>query len=413
MQFHLKPPGHDGPFLVTDRGVTSKDEGRITFGHVNWMTSAAAMCRMAKKRSGTVGFLLSHSRGRASRQQSSARRRRLVSSRHRLAPAAGQARRRLANCDTAASCRRPFFLPRSLAFYGGGAKDPRQDPKRFGTSGRARGSVISVDCEENPVAIRALVWGENVHEQINKIVGDNYPKGMHERIAEQLRAGHQHHRLDRDAAAARARPDRGQLKETDVLLWWGHAAHGEVAGRDRRAGRQAGLGRHGADRPPLRAFLQDLQAPDGLALRPELARGRRARAASGWSIPGHPIAAGLPQYFELEMEEMYGEPFTVPEPLETVFIAWFQGGEVFRSGLTYRRGAGNIFYFQPGPRDLSDLSRRERRQGAAQCGQLGLQPDGRRRSTSTLRRTGRSTRCWKRSPSAGRSCTSAGEEGFR
>ena len=45
---------------------------------------------------------------------------------------------------------------------------------------------------------------------------------------------------------------------------------------------------------------------------------------------------------------MYGEPFSVPEPLETVFISWFQGGEVFRSGITYRRGAGNIFYFRPG-----------------------------------------------------------------
>ena len=45
---------------------------------------------------------------------------------------------------------------------------------------------------------------------------------------------------------------------------------------------------------------------------------------------------------------MYGEPFGVPEPLETVFVSWFQGGEVFRSGLTYRRGAGNVFYFRPG-----------------------------------------------------------------
>ena len=64
--------------------------------------------------------------------------------------------------------------------------------------------------------------------------------------------------------------------------------------------------------------------------------------------PGHPIAKGLPAYFELENEEMYGEPFSVPEPLETVFVSWFQGGEVFRSGLTYRSGAGNIFYFRPG-----------------------------------------------------------------
>ena len=45
---------------------------------------------------------------------------------------------------------------------------------------------------------------------------------------------------------------------------------------------------------------------------------------------------------------MYGEPFGVPEPLETVFSSWFQGGETFRSGLTYRRGAGSIFYFRPG-----------------------------------------------------------------
>src|SRR5690606_11047281 len=62
----------------------------------------------------------------------------------------------------------------------------------------------------------------------------------------------------------------------------------------------------------------------------------------------HPIAAGLPDHFELEHEEMYGEPFGIPDPMETVFVSWFQGGEVFRSGVTYRRGAGNIFYFRPG-----------------------------------------------------------------
>jgi trehalose utilization protein len=62
----------------------------------------------------------------------------------------------------------------------------------------------------------------------------------------------------------------------------------------------------------------------------------------------HPIASGLPRYFELENEEMYGEPFAVPEPLETIFVSWFQGGEVFRSGVTYQRGAGRVFYFRPG-----------------------------------------------------------------
>jgi trehalose utilization protein len=68
-----------------------------------------------------------------------------------------------------------------------------------------------------------------------------------------------------------------------------------------------------------------------------------------WVInPNHPIAAGLPPYFEIENTEMYGEPFSVPEPLETVFVTWYQGGEVFRSGLTWRRGGGSIFYFSPG-----------------------------------------------------------------
>ena len=28
------------------------------------------------------------------------------------------------------------------------------------------------------------------------------------------------------------------------------------------------------------------------------------------------------------------------ETLETVFVSWFQGGEVFRSGVTWKRGAG-------------------------------------------------------------------------
>ncbi|WP_299285782.1 hypothetical protein [uncultured Tateyamaria sp.] len=59
-----------------------------------------------------------------------------------------------------------------------------------------------------------------------------------------------------------------------------------------------------------------------------------------WGTSRHrPIARGLPDHSEFEREEMYGEPFAVPEPLETLFISWFQGGDVFRSGLTYRRRA--------------------------------------------------------------------------
>ena len=197
------------------------------------------------------------------------------------------------------------------------------------------------------MAIRALVWGENVHEHVNKVVGDNYPKGMHERIAEQLRE-------DRNITATTAtlqEPEHGlteaRLRDTDVLLWWGHRAHGEVQDAivERVAARVwEGMGLiilHSGHFSKI--FKRLMGTPCALNWREA---GERERL---WVVnPGHPIAKGLGQYFELEMEEMYGEPFTVPEPLETVFISWFQGGEVFRSGITYRRGNGNIFYFRPG-----------------------------------------------------------------
>jgi trehalose utilization protein len=68
-----------------------------------------------------------------------------------------------------------------------------------------------------------------------------------------------------------------------------------------------------------------------------------------WTVdPSHPIAQGIPEHFELKPEEMYGEHFDIPAPDELIFVSWFEGGEVFRSGCTFRRGQGKIFYFRPG-----------------------------------------------------------------
>lgn len=195
--------------------------------------------------------------------------------------------------------------------------------------------------------INAVVWGENVHEQHNKIVADTYPKGMHQCIADTLNE-------DPDINATTAtlqEPEHGltaeRLAQTDVLLWWGHAAHGDVADEvvDRVCDAVwSGMGivfLHSAHF--AKPFKRLMGGPCNLTWREA---GERERL---WvTSRNHPITKGLPDHFELEMEEMYGEPFGVPEPLETVFISWFQGGEVFRSGLTYKRGAGNVFYFRPG-----------------------------------------------------------------
>jgi trehalose utilization protein len=197
------------------------------------------------------------------------------------------------------------------------------------------------------MAIRTVVWGENIHEHVNKVVGDLYPKGMHSTIADALN-------VDSAISATTAtlqEPEHGlsqaRLDETDVLLWWGHRDHGAV--NDEIVERVAKRVFEGMGLIVLHSghfskiFKRLMGTPCALKWREA---GERERV---WVVnPGHPIAAGLSDHFVIENEEMYGEHFSVPEPLETVFISWFQGGEVFRSGMTWRRGAGNIFYFRPG-----------------------------------------------------------------
>lgn len=193
----------------------------------------------------------------------------------------------------------------------------------------------------------AIVWGENVHEQTNASVRELYPLGMHGTIAAALNQDE----AIRATTATLQEPDHGlseaRLAEADVLLWWGHAAHGDV--RDEIVERVQkrvweGMGLivlHSGHYSKI--FKRLMGTPCSLKWREA---GERERV---WVINrSHPIAQGLGECIEIGETEMYGEPFAVPEPLETVFVSWYEGGEVFRSGLTYQRGAGRIFYFSPG-----------------------------------------------------------------
>jgi len=197
------------------------------------------------------------------------------------------------------------------------------------------------------MTIRAVVWNEFIHEKENAVVQGVYPDSIHETIARALRedAGIQ------ATTATLEEPEHGlsqsRLDETDVLLWWGHKAHGQVSDAvvDRVQQRvNEGMGLvvlHSGHFSKI--FKRMMGTPCSLRWREA---GERERL---WVInPSHPIAQGIDKAIELPNSEMYGEPFLVPEPLETVFVSWFEGGEVFRSGLTYQRGAGRIFYFEPG-----------------------------------------------------------------
>ena len=195
--------------------------------------------------------------------------------------------------------------------------------------------------------LRVTVWGENVHEQKHPVVAKLYPKGMHETIAEGLRElGGVEVRT-----ATLDQPEHGLteavLDATDVLTWWGHAAHGQVEDKivDRVQKRVLeGMGLivlHSGHYAKI--FKRLLGTTCSLTWREA---GEKERL---WVCnPGHPIAQGIDKYFEIPNEEMYGEPFAIPTPDELVFISWFQGGEVFRSGATWKRGNGKIFYFRPG-----------------------------------------------------------------
>jgi trehalose utilization protein len=195
--------------------------------------------------------------------------------------------------------------------------------------------------------IRVTVWGEYRHELKNPRVAEIYPQGMHETIAASLR---EDPRLD-VATAWLDQPEHGLgggvLDNTDVLVWWGHMAHGEVSDAVvgqvcRRVWEGMGLivlhsGHYS------KVFKALMGSSCSLKWRESTDKERL------WNIaPQHRITRGLGEYFEIPNEEMYGEPFGIPEPDELIFISWFTGGEVFRSGATWHRGNGRVFYFRPG-----------------------------------------------------------------
>ena len=198
-----------------------------------------------------------------------------------------------------------------------------------------------------PSTVRVTVWGEYVHERENPMVHDLYPQGMHQTIAEGIAEKGEFvvrtATLDETEGGLSAQV----LEETDVLVWWGHAAHGRVSHEAvERVVRRVweGMGfipLHSAHYS--RPFQRLMGTSCSLTWREA---GEKERL---WVCqPAHPIARGIDRYFEIENTEMYGEPFAVPTPDEIVFISWFEGGEVFRSGCTWRRGNGRIFYFRPG-----------------------------------------------------------------
>lgn len=194
--------------------------------------------------------------------------------------------------------------------------------------------------------IRVTVWNENRHEQKNPKVAEIYPQGIHGAIAAALeQQGFE------VKTATLDQPEHGlggdTLEQTDVLIWWGHLAHGDVSDETVAKVHARVLAGMGLMVLHSGHFSKIFKALMGTTC--DLKWREADDKERLWVVaPGHPIVEGIGEYIELETEEMYGEPFDIPTPEELIFVSWFTGGEIFRSGATYTRGRGKIFYFRPG-----------------------------------------------------------------
>jgi trehalose utilization protein len=213
------------------------------------------------------------------------------------------------------------------------------------------------------MTVRVTVWGEHVHERREADVRALYPDGMHAAIADGIAE-----RLGEEAVVRTAVLEQDEhgltdevLDATDVLTWWGHVAHDAVDDaivervHERVLGGMGLVALHSAHASKI--FVRLMGTSCTLRWRNV---GERELV---WTVaPAHPIAAGVPHPLIIERQEMYGEHFDIPPPDELVFVSSFAGGEVFRSGCCFTRGAGRIFYLSPGDQEYPVYHQPEIRQ---------------------------------------------------
>ncbi len=194
--------------------------------------------------------------------------------------------------------------------------------------------------------ICVTVWNEFIHEREDERIGKIYPEGIHGCIGGFLSQNED----IRVRYALLEQPEHGLseevLRQTDVLIWWGHCAHDRVDDRIVERVREHVLRGMGLIALHSAHHSKIMKALLGTTLNLHWKHGEQERLIC--VNPAHPIAAGIDGPVFLEQEEMYGEFFDIPQPESEIFLGWFPDGNVFRSGVTFTRGWGRIFYFQPG-----------------------------------------------------------------
>ena len=194
--------------------------------------------------------------------------------------------------------------------------------------------------------INVTLWFEN--SSLGPAQQELYPDGMHAAIAGFLSRNED---IRCRSFVMNGEPlTEAVLNETDVLIWYGHLHHREVEDRLVDICWKRVLEGMGLIVPHsghfAKLFIKLMGTTCQLSYRTD---GGNYEREMLWVVnPAHPIAQGIGEGFIIPKEEVYREFHDIPQPEELVFVSGFPGGEVFRSGCCWRRGAGRIFYFRPG-----------------------------------------------------------------
>jgi trehalose utilization protein len=196
--------------------------------------------------------------------------------------------------------------------------------------------------------IRVTVWNENIHEKKDPRVAKLYPLGIHGTLAAYLKKS----KDLKVRTATMDQPDHGLgpdvLDNTDVLTWWAHHGHRLVDDAIVQKVHERVLAGMGILILHSAHFSKIFKLLMGTTCNLKWRHVDNEREIMWVTRPGHPIVRDIDDHFIIDHEEMYGEFFDIPEPDCTFLISSFSGGEVFRSGCTWTRGAGKVVYFRPG-----------------------------------------------------------------
>ncbi len=190
--------------------------------------------------------------------------------------------------------------------------------------------------------VRVLLWSEQTEPR------ELYPTGISGALAEHLNQQKGFEAKTAQLTDAESGLPEAALAQTDVLVWFGHKKHGEVPDEivDRvvKHIRERGMGFVGLHSTHFSKVLKKaLGATGAWSSYKKLGQPEQMWVVS----PKHPIAKGVTD-FAIPKEEIYTEPFEVPEPEAVIVEGTWPSGHRNREVMVWTLDKGRFVYIRAG-----------------------------------------------------------------